>query len=119
MGCSLREVRARISSREFSFWQAFDSVDPIGEARADLRTGIVASAIHNAAGKTFKTSAVAADFMPIQKRLRRRPSKKELQQKIMTALLPFKGKANGDNRKHEHQNDRRRIRLYKDGAQSG
>lgn len=38
----------RISSRELVEWQAFGLLEPFGEHRADLRSGIIASTIANA-----------------------------------------------------------------------
>jgi hypothetical protein len=36
MGCSLREAMARVDSWEFTEWQAYDRLEPIGEGRANL-----------------------------------------------------------------------------------
>lgn len=38
---------ARMTSRELSEWLAFSQIEPIGEARADLRAGLVASVVAN------------------------------------------------------------------------
>jgi hypothetical protein len=42
------EAQSRISSREFSEWQAFYGLEPFGEARADLRSAQIAHAAWNA-----------------------------------------------------------------------
>jgi hypothetical protein len=36
MGCSLREVMARVDSWEFTEWRAFDRLEPIGQGRITL-----------------------------------------------------------------------------------
>mgnify|MGYP000940748974 FL=1 len=56
----------RMSSRELSEWMAYYNIEPFGEERADLRSGIVASTIANVnrdpkKGQPFKPT----DFMPL------------------------------------------------------
>ena len=55
---------SEIDSAEFSEWMAYYRMDPRGEERADLRAGIVAATVANAArgrkSRTFKPK----DFMP-------------------------------------------------------
>jgi len=55
-----------MSSRELSEWMAFAREEPIGEHRADLRTGILASLIANANRDPKKRHKpfTASDFMP-------------------------------------------------------
>lgn len=58
---------SEMSSREFLLWQVFDVESPVGDERADLGFGIVASTLVNWSGKQMKTGAAAAlprDFMP-------------------------------------------------------
>lgn len=57
---------SRMSSVELAEWMAFDTLEPIGELRGDVRTGIVASLIYNVnRGKDMKPLA-PIDFMPYQ-----------------------------------------------------
>lgn len=59
----------RISSKELTEWQAFDALEPIGEMRADYRTGLLCSvlgSIHCRKAKRFKPS----DFMPFMEQQR-------------------------------------------------
>ncbi len=60
------ELLARISSRELSEWMAYAQLEPWGEARADLRAGIVASTVANTARdpKKRKKPFAPEDFMP-------------------------------------------------------
>lgn len=60
---TVRELLARIDSRELAEWMAYYSLDPFGTERDDLQAGIVASTIANAnsgKGKAFQPN----DFMP-------------------------------------------------------
>jgi hypothetical protein len=61
MGCTVRELLARIDSRELSEWQVYHKLDPWDEKRSDLRAGIIASTVANCLNeKSWKPS----DFMP-------------------------------------------------------
>lgn len=53
---------ARVDARELAEWEAYYSLDPWGQDRADLRAGTIAAVVANsrAAGGGFKPS----DFMP-------------------------------------------------------
>lgn len=60
------ELLSRISSRELSEWIAYAQLEPFGEARADLRAGIVASTMANTARdpKKRKKPFEPEEFMP-------------------------------------------------------
>jgi len=63
LGKSVAEIEGTMSSREISEWMAFYRLEPWGDDRADLRTGIVASTIANVnRGKDTK-SYQPQDFM--------------------------------------------------------
>jgi hypothetical protein len=67
MGRTLEELCSSMSSQEFSLWLDMYSDDQWGEARDDLRAGIIASTIANYAGKMRSEHAQPAqpsDFMP-------------------------------------------------------
>lgn len=55
-----------MSSREFAEWAQFYELEPWGEERADIRSGIVASTIANANrdAKKRKKPFTVEDFMP-------------------------------------------------------
>ena len=55
-----------MSSREFSEWIAFYSLEPFGEDREDLRSGIVASVVANTVRdpESQPEPFQPADFMP-------------------------------------------------------
>ena len=63
---SVRQCQQEISSREFAEWIAYNRLEPFGERRADLRTGIVASVIANVNRDKKKRSKPfkAEEFMP-------------------------------------------------------
>lgn len=61
---TVRELLARIDSRELSEWMAYYELNPFGTVRDDLQAGIIASTIANVnRGKSDKPFA-PADFMP-------------------------------------------------------
>lgn len=61
-------MNERLTARQLAEWEAYNTLDPIGEDREDLRMGILASTIANMIGgavagkkaKTFKPE----DFIP-------------------------------------------------------
>lgn len=61
LGKTREEMLAGMSSAEYSGWLAFNSLEPIGERRADLRAGSIVSAIFksNWASKSKKPPTVA------------------------------------------------------------
>jgi len=66
LGKTLAELQAGITAEEFGLWKAEYALRPWGEYRADLRAGIVASAVANK-GLT-EPVYVPLDFMPFQKK---------------------------------------------------
>lgn len=62
---TVRELGARMDSRELSQWEAFEAIEPFGDWRADLRAGIVAATVANSQ-RASSTSPVAKpeQFMP-------------------------------------------------------
>lgn len=54
-----------MSAREFAAWQAYYSIEPFGEERADLRQAITSALVHNSNvdGKKHKAKQVT-EFMP-------------------------------------------------------
>jgi hypothetical protein len=68
LGCTLGELGQRMTAQEFGLWAAFYGMEPFGEARADLRSAIVAATVANYAGRVRSQSAGAAqpsEFMPL------------------------------------------------------
>ena len=64
MGCTVRELLARIDSRELSEWIEFNSVEPISY-RGDLQAGIIASTIANVNRGKDTQPFHPIDFMPL------------------------------------------------------
>jgi hypothetical protein len=61
----VRELHTSLDAREFAEWQAFDQLEPIGAPAAELRTGILAANIANAAPERRRSKPfVPKDFMP-------------------------------------------------------
>jgi len=63
---SVKRCQQEVDSEEFSWWIAYNRIEPFGEKRADIRSAIVASVIANVnrdkkkKPSPFKTT----DFMP-------------------------------------------------------
>ena len=55
------------SNTELMYWMALQAIDPIGEERADLRSGIIAAQIHNSNCTKKKDLKQPTDFMPFYK----------------------------------------------------
>ena len=88
---TVRELLARIDSRELAEWMQFYAIDPFGTQRDDLQAGIVAATIANAnssKGKAFQP----IDFMPYA------DGKKEQTSDDMKALLNSIAGQHGDSR---------------------
>ena len=85
-------MKQRIPPHEFAAWVAYDSIEPFGEWRADLRMGIQTAAIVNA---LCGAKSKSADFMPDFAK----PEPKRQTAEQMKALLKARfGKQHG----HEH-----------------
>ena len=61
---TVAELLRRISSAELSEWAAYYALEPFGEERADLRSGIVAATVANASRSEKQQPYSPADFMP-------------------------------------------------------
>lgn len=53
-----------MSAGELTYWQAYSSIEPFGEERADLRMGILASLIANVNRKKGSKAYKPEQFMP-------------------------------------------------------
>ncbi len=76
--------------REFVEWQEYYEVEPWGEERADLRSGIVASVLANVHrdSKRRPSPYEPTDFMPFY--TKPKPTPEQLAQKIRSALGRFR-----------------------------
>ena len=63
MGKTVAQLQEEMTSREFAEWMAYNRVDPIGNIRGDLQSGIIASTIYNINRGKGKVLS-ASDFMP-------------------------------------------------------
>lgn len=83
LGCTVRDLLARIDSEELSEWMAYYQIEPFGEQRADLRNAINSCVMANAwrgkNSRTFKLSDFIPDFL--------RKPKAQQTEKEMKALL--------------------------------
>ncbi|WP_236674309.1 DUF4035 domain-containing protein [Paraburkholderia hospita] len=65
---TVRQLLANLDSAELTEWMAFNSIEPFGEARADLRAGIIASTVANHGSVAMKKPVPPIDYMPFQQR---------------------------------------------------
>ena len=64
LGCTVRELLERLDSQELAEWTAYAEIEPWGEERADLRSGIHAAATVNLWRGKGQRPCQASDFMP-------------------------------------------------------
>jgi hypothetical protein len=64
LGCTVAELQARMSSREFSEWTLFYQQEPWGDERADYRAATIVAAIANTTRGKGQRVYQPADFMP-------------------------------------------------------
>ncbi len=60
----MAELLARISSQELAEWMAFDSLEPIGDRRADLQAGVVCATMANLERPAGHRAYQPHEFMP-------------------------------------------------------
>lgn len=53
-----------LPASEINFWQAYYSIFPMPQERADARFAMVAAVIANVSGKSLKRAVKEKDFMP-------------------------------------------------------
>lgn len=74
MGMPVRLMLSQMSAHDIAEYQALELVDgPIGESRADLRAGILASAFVNHSMSPPKEPSRPLDFMPFARGKSRQP----------------------------------------------
>ena len=61
---TVREMLARMDSRELSEWIAWYNFEPFGEERADMRSAIIACVVHNTQCTKKTQMKKVSDFMP-------------------------------------------------------
>lgn len=70
---TVRQLLANLDSHELTEWMAFERIEALGEARADLRAGIIAAAVGNHGNRTLQKPYRARDFMPYLERPEDKP----------------------------------------------
>lgn len=71
-----REMLRRMDAQELNEWMAYEQIEPFGEERADLRSGISTAAIVNTLRQAFFRDAPTqevVDLMPFTERPERDP----------------------------------------------
>ena len=73
-----------LTARQFAEWQQFYMMDPFGDQRADLRAGIIASALSNRWRGKHEQPLKPVDFMPYHKEPEQTPE--EIQRTLRSIL---------------------------------
>jgi hypothetical protein len=92
---TVRQLLASLDSSELTEWMAFDSLETIGEARAQICAGIVAATTANHGSRTLPKPYKASDFMPFLKQPEEKPillDDKEKQSALIMKLAFKRGK---------------------------
>jgi hypothetical protein len=85
---TVEEMLGRITSRELTEWQAFYSIEPFGEERAEMRNGMLIASMANLwRGKDTRPYR-PEDFMLFRERVE--PSPAGLKDKILAAFSAFR-----------------------------
>lgn len=73
---TVAELGERMSSQEFRDWMVFDSIEPFGDTRADLRQALTTSMMYNIAlaQSNSKKRSTYKDFMPFDRSRKASPS---------------------------------------------
>lgn len=93
----LREM----SWEQLQYWIAYSEIDPFGEARADLRSGIVAAVVANAnrdpnRGSAYQPKDFMPEFNPARSRGERTPlTSQEAWEQVKRMAKAFAGAAEG------------------------
>ena len=66
LGKTVHELERSLGSRELAEWMAYDSIDPIGEVRGDLRAALISSTMANIHRSTKTRAYKLADFLLIK-----------------------------------------------------
>ena len=89
MGKTVGELEATMTAREFAEWQIYDSIDPIGGYRGDLRAALIATAM--AGGKLSDYMIIYPNPMTAEERkayeLQKR--REELQAQVERTIAMF------------------------------
>lgn len=80
-----------MTSGEVTEWQAYEAIEPWGEERADLRTGILASLIANIVRQPGQKAHEPKEFMPqFGPREAEKNEEPSLLQKALSVFSAFK-----------------------------
>jgi len=83
---TVRELLSRVDSRELAEWVAYNSIDPIGNFRSDLQSGIIASTIANVNRGKHTSPFSPQDFMPVLDKPTKVNSVDEMKATMMRAV---------------------------------
>jgi len=64
MGIPIRELQRRMDAAEFASWAAFQTIEPIRDARGDFNTALIAQTIANVNRGKGQRPYTIEDFTP-------------------------------------------------------
>lgn len=82
----MREAQLRCSPSEFTEWKAFYKLDPWGQERADMRTGMLCAMVGNALRRKGARRLKASDFYLSDRRGVRKQSPQQMFN-VLTELM--------------------------------
>lgn len=89
---TVSQLERTLSAAELAEWEAFNEIEPIGDDRADLRTGILASLWANMHRRKGSPAFKPTDFMPfVDREAVKRRENSALSEKIRGALMGMGG----------------------------
>jgi hypothetical protein len=103
---SVRQLLTTLDSGELAEWVAFDSLEPVGEYRADFRAGMLASLFANANKAKGAKTLSPGDFMPFIEK--EEPDVHESEQSVIErfrVLAAQQEQQHGNSRQPLHQRE--------------
>ena len=80
-----------MDSHEFTEWQIYEAIEPFGEQRADLRSGIIAATIANVNRGKGQKAFSATDFMPYLEKVNDQSAEDATRANLQALQARFKG----------------------------
>lgn len=87
---TVKQLLSLIDADELAEWEAFDSLEPFGDMRADVRAGVVASTLANIHRKRGAKAFKMTDFMPMLKLIQPQQTEEEMKSVLMAAFAEFR-----------------------------
>lgn len=96
---TVSQIENSMSSREFSEWMIYYSIEPFGEQRSDFRSSMLAAVIANVNGNKTKPTDFIKPFTPPRKKVQVAPGEFSPQQKAQIEIFKAIARARDGNNK--------------------